>query len=69
MAYIHIALMMEAVRTSETSVCSNETTRAISQMFTFHSQHRENLKSHKLLCVEKIQRAQPRTVKCRPMKE
>jgi hypothetical protein len=38
-----IALMIEAVRTSETSVRFNETTRS-----TRATPHRENLKSHKV---------------------
>jgi hypothetical protein len=42
-----IALMMEAVRTSETLVYSNETTRRyISEHSNPHTRHRENLKSH-----------------------
>jgi len=40
--------MMEAVRTSETSVHSNETTRLyISEDSKLHTRRRENLKSHK----------------------
>jgi hypothetical protein len=42
-----IALMMEAVRTSETSVHSNETTRRyIPEDSKLHTRRRENLKSH-----------------------
>jgi hypothetical protein len=41
-----IALMMEAVRTSETLVYSNETTwRYIPEGSNLHSRRRENLKS------------------------
>jgi hypothetical protein len=44
---LFFALMMEAVRTSETSVCSNETTRRYMPEETeLHSRRRENLKSH-----------------------
>jgi hypothetical protein len=40
-------LMMEAVRTSETSVYSNETTwRYIPEDSHFHTRRRKNLKSH-----------------------
>jgi len=40
-------MMMEAVRTSETSVHSNETTwRYIPEDSKFHTRRRENLKSH-----------------------
>jgi hypothetical protein len=43
-----IALKMEAVRTSVTSVCSKETTRCnIPGGFNLHTRRRENLKSHK----------------------
>jgi hypothetical protein len=43
-----IALMMEAVSTTETSVYSNETTRRyIPEDFNIHTRSRENLKSHK----------------------
>jgi hypothetical protein len=39
--------MMEAVRTSETSVYSNETTRRnIPEASNLHTRRRENLKSH-----------------------
>jgi hypothetical protein len=42
--------MMEAVRTSETSVCSNETTwRNIPKGSNLHTYRRENLKSHMFL--------------------
>jgi hypothetical protein len=42
-----MALMMEAVRTSETSVNFNMTTwRYIPGDSRLHSRHRENLKSH-----------------------
>jgi len=41
--------MMEAVRTSETSVYCTETTRLyITEAYHIHTRHRENLKSHKL---------------------
>jgi hypothetical protein len=43
-----IALMMEAVRTSETSVNFNVTTRLyIPEDPKLHTRRRENLKSHK----------------------
>jgi hypothetical protein len=43
-----ITLMMEAVRTSEISVYSNETTRRyIPEGSHFYTRRRENLKSHK----------------------
>jgi hypothetical protein len=49
-AYCHhqvIVLMMEAVRTSETLVYSNETTRRyIPDDSKLHTSRRENLKSH-----------------------
>jgi hypothetical protein len=42
-----IAMMIEAVRISETSVNSNETTRLyIPEGSNFHIRRRENLKSH-----------------------
>jgi cell division protein FtsL len=42
-----IALMMEAVRTSETSVYFKHTTRRyISEGYHLHTSHRDNLKSH-----------------------
>jgi hypothetical protein len=42
-----IALMMEAVRTSEMSVHSNEATRQyIPEEYKLHTRRRENLKSH-----------------------
>jgi hypothetical protein len=45
-----ITLMMEAVRTSETSVYSNENTwRYIPEGFNHHTGRRENLKSYELL--------------------
>jgi hypothetical protein len=44
-----IVLMMEAVRTSETPVYSNETTlRYIPQGYNLQTRRRENLKSLKL---------------------
>jgi len=47
-AMIIIALMMEAVRTSETSVNFNVTTRRyIPEDSKLHTRRRENLKSHK----------------------
>jgi hypothetical protein len=43
-----IALMMEIVLTSETSLYYNDTTRRnISEGFHLHTRRRENLKSHK----------------------
>jgi hypothetical protein len=46
-----IALMMHAVRTSETSVNFNVTTRRyISEDSKLHTRRRENLKSYKFLC-------------------
>jgi hypothetical protein len=43
-----MAQMMEAVRTSETSVYFNETTqRCIQEGYLPHTRCRENLKSHK----------------------
>jgi hypothetical protein len=43
---------MEAIRTSETSVHSNDTTRRyIPQYFKLHTCRRENLKSHKTLHI------------------
>jgi hypothetical protein len=45
-----VYLMMEAVRTPETSVYSNETTRRyIPDDYNFHTRRRENLKSHTIL--------------------
>jgi hypothetical protein len=45
-----IALMIEAVRTFETSVYSNETTRRyIPEDSKLHTRSRENLKSHLVL--------------------
>jgi hypothetical protein len=44
--------MMEAVRTSETSVYSNETTRHyITEGSNLHTRRRENLKSHESFVV------------------
>jgi hypothetical protein len=44
----NIALMMEAIRTSEMLVHSNETTRRyIPEDSKLHTRRRENLKSHK----------------------
>jgi hypothetical protein len=46
-ASIIIALMMEVVRTSETSVHFNETTRRyIPESTKLHTRRHENLKSH-----------------------
>jgi hypothetical protein len=45
------ALMMEAVRTSETSVCFNKTTRRyIPESCHLHSCRREKVKSHSKWC-------------------
>jgi hypothetical protein len=42
--------MVEAVRTSDTSVCTNETTRRyIPEGCHFRTRRRENLKSYKVL--------------------
>jgi hypothetical protein len=47
-ASITIALMMEAARTSETSVDIQLRTREYIQEYSeLHTRHRENLKSHK----------------------
>jgi hypothetical protein len=47
--------MMEAVRTSETSIYSNETTRRyIPEGSTLHTCHRDNLKSYKLLPIRTL---------------
>jgi hypothetical protein len=44
---VEVALIMEAVRTTETSVYFNETTRRyIPGRLSPHTRHRENLKSH-----------------------
>jgi hypothetical protein len=43
-----IALMMEAVRTSETSVYNETTRRYIPESCHLHTRHGENLKSHSL---------------------
>jgi hypothetical protein len=49
---ITIALMIEAVRTSETSAYFNETTRRYNTEYQhLHTGRRENLKSHKLVFV------------------
>jgi hypothetical protein len=46
-ASINRAMMMEAVRTSETSVQSNVTTRRYNpEDSKFHTRRRENVKSH-----------------------
>jgi hypothetical protein len=46
--YEHDALMMEAVRTSETSVYFNETAWcSIPEGYCIHIRRRENMKSHK----------------------
>jgi hypothetical protein len=48
-----ITLIMEAVRSSETSVYSNETTRRnIPEDSKRHIRHRENLKYDKSILVE-----------------
>jgi hypothetical protein len=45
-------MMMEAVCTSETSVCVNETTQhCIPEGYHLHTRRRENLKSHDLLTL------------------
>jgi len=45
-----IALMMASVRTSETSVCFNETTRhSISENCHLHARRHDNLKYHSIL--------------------
>jgi hypothetical protein len=50
-----IDLMIEAVRTSETSVYSNETARLyIPEDSTLHNSRRENLKSHTNLLGKKL---------------
>jgi hypothetical protein len=47
-----IALMMEAVRISETTVTFNVTTRRyIPEDSKLHTRRRENLKSHIALCI------------------
>jgi hypothetical protein len=47
-----ISLIMEAVRASETSVYSNETTRRyIPEGSNLHTRRRENPKSHTLICI------------------
>jgi hypothetical protein len=49
---IIIVIMMEAVRTSETSVNVKLTTwHYIPEDFKFHTRHRENLKSHILVYI------------------
>jgi hypothetical protein len=46
--------MLEALRTSETSVCSNETTRRyITESSNIHTRRRENLKSHFVITVRR----------------
>jgi hypothetical protein len=45
---ITIALMVEAVHTSETSVDFNDTRRYIAEGCHFHTRRRKNLKSHKM---------------------
>jgi hypothetical protein len=48
---ITIALMMEAVRTSESSVNFYETTRRhVPEGYHLYACHRENLKSHNFHC-------------------
>jgi hypothetical protein len=49
--HIRIALMMEAVHTSETSVYSETTWRYISEGSNLHMCCHENLKSHNLKLV------------------
>jgi hypothetical protein len=52
--YNLIALMMEAVRTFETSPYINETTRrCIPEGYHLHTRRHENLKSHRLRVFEK----------------
>jgi hypothetical protein len=52
-AYIISALMMEVVRTSETSVNFKETTRGyIPEYSKLYTRRRENLESHELLIVK-----------------
>jgi hypothetical protein len=52
-----IVLMMEAVRTSETSVNFNVTTwRYIPEDSKLHTRHRESLKSHMAETVSDIER-------------
>jgi hypothetical protein len=48
-----IALMIESVRSSETSVYSDTTRRYIPEGFTHHSRLRENMKSHRTQMVNK----------------
>jgi hypothetical protein len=43
---ILVALIMEEIRSSETSVLIRATRRNIPEDGTFHSHHRENLKSY-----------------------
>jgi hypothetical protein len=50
-----ITLMMEAVRTSEASVCFNDTTRCnVPEGFHCHTRRCGNLKSHKLFLEQKV---------------
>jgi hypothetical protein len=49
-----IALMIEAVRTSETSVYSETTWRYIPEGSNLHTRRRENLKSHEILWFSSV---------------
>jgi hypothetical protein len=51
-----ITVMMEAVRTSETSVYSKATRRYIPEGSHLHTRRRENLKSHLTSLLLKFQR-------------
>jgi hypothetical protein len=53
-------MVMEAVRTSETSVCFNDTTRRyIPEGCHFHTRRRENLKSHNSIAASRITEFEP----------
>jgi hypothetical protein len=49
-----IALMMDAVRTSESSVYSDTTQRYIPEDSELHTRSRENLKYHKMKLMQEI---------------